>query len=155
MNNKKDINYFFTIKSFIFTCNSLSIGTNLILILIYFSADNYYKYFGIIIHSLLIILGTTNIYFLFSKKQNNTNFKKYKSIINFFSIFIYISFLLYLIFLIYMYIFKYDIDIFYLYTICVLLWGLFHWALILIIKSYIEENAKRKGLFGKKKNEKY
>ena len=155
MNNKKDSNYFFTIKSFILICISISIGTNLILFLIYFLSDHHYKYFGIIIHSLLILLGIINICYLFSNEQKNSYLKKYKSSIFFFSSFIYISFILYLILIIYMYIYKYDIDIFYFYAICVLLWGLFHLSLILIIKSYIGETSKRKGLYEKKKNEKY
>ena len=152
INKKSD--YSSNIKTFIIVCHSISIITNLILFLIFYMVEHYYKYFALIIHFLLLVTGIISTRFLLRKEQISKNIKKYKSSIKFFAFFIYISFLFYLSLLIYMYIYKYDIDIFYFFVINVGIWGVFHFFLLLVIKSFIKEIIKIKGLYGKAKKEK-
>ena len=154
MKNQKESDYFLNIKTFLLICNAISIATNLILFVIFFLAEHQYKYFGIILHSLLIIFGINSIYFLFTKEHKNIYMKKYKLVTKYYSFLIYFSFLFYFAFLTYMYIFKYDIDIFYFLVFCIFLWGIFHLSLIALIKSFIREATKNNLQYGKMKSEK-
>ena len=152
-NIKKNVDYSPNIKTYIIVCHAISIITNLTLFLIFYMTEHYFKYFGLFLHFLLFIVGIISTLFLFSKEQNNKNLKKYKSSIRYFSFIIHISFLFYLSLLIYMYLYKYDIDIFHLFAISIIIWGVFHFFLISVTKSYIGEVTK-KSQYGKRKNDK-
>ena len=153
-NQKKDIEYSSTTRIFLVICHLVSIGTNLILFLIFYLIEHSYKYLGLFLHIFIIILGIMSTSLLYSKEQNTKKLKKYKLITKYFSFFIYASLFLYLTLLIYMFMYKYDIDIFYFFAICIAFWGLFHLFLVIVIKSFIGESIKRKGHYGKIKNDK-
>ena len=157
MENKvKDDDNYSKIKSFILSCHLISIVTNIILFIIFFMSEYDFKYIGIIIHILIIIVNIISIFFLLKKEQRNKNLKKYKSLICYFTFFIYASFLFYSFLLIYMYINKYDIDIFYFYALCIIFWGLFHLFFILVIKSFTGKFInKKKEHYVKMKDEKF
>ena len=89
---KKENKSIYNIKSFLLICNSISIGTNLILFLLFFMAEHLYKYLGIGLHSLLIILGIISLYFLFISGNNKSKLKNYKLTSNYYFFLIYISF---------------------------------------------------------------
>ena len=153
MKNLKDSDYFINIKTFLLICNVISVGTNLILFVIFFLAEHHYKYLGIIFHTLLTIFGIVSIYFLFKKEQKTIYMKKYKSLTKYFSLLTYCSILFYFVLLTYMYIYKYDIDIYYFLSFCIFFWVIFHLCLIIIIKSYLKEAAKIKGHYEKMKRD--
>ena len=156
MENNKRVNFSFNNKSLLVICHIISFGTNLTLFLIFFLTEYNYKYCGLFLHFFLMILGISSILFLLKKGKNIIiNLKNYKSIANSFRFFIYISILFYFSFLIYMYIYKYDIDIFCFFAICVGLWGIFHWILIIVNKSFIEITLKIKKYNSKAKKEKF
>ena len=154
-------NEILNLQSSIKISHIISILTNLILFIIFFSSENSnniiwfsYKYIGLIIHLFLIIINCISLFIFFNKEKDIKIWKKYKSKINYISLCVYFSLLFHISLLISIFIYKYDNDIFIIYAFSILLWLIFHIFFIIIIKPIINDFIK-KNSYSNRKGEKY
>ena len=135
---------FLSIKTSIILSYIVSICSNITLFMIFYLVEHKYKFFGLFLHLLMIIISVVFV-FIFKFDKKNKKLKFYRSFMRYFSIIVNFAYIFYLALLIYMYIYKYDIDIYYFFSVCVILWSIFHLILITKVNAVTLILFKNKG----------
>ena len=119
----------------------VSIISNIILSIIFYLTNHYFKWIGYLIHFLILFSNFISLKHLLY--PSGKIIKKYYSTTKFFTLSLMSSTVFYFSLFVYMFLKNIDKEISYFYGFCVLIWSLYHYILISIIFSYIQAISDR------------
>jgi len=146
MNKNINNNSCFSLKCSVLISYLISIISNILLTIILFLSEHHYKWFGFMFHSLIIffsIISLKNV-LIFSNK----NLIRYRSSTKYYSLFLLITVLYYFSIIMYNFYNDIDIDLIYFFSVCIIVWSVFHYLFVSIINSFIRVLEDRPGQTG-------
>ena len=136
----------FTLKCSVIISYLVSITSNILLTVILYLSDHGYKWFGYILHFLVLLCSALSLRHLLN--FSNKNLLRYKSMTKYYSLNLILTGFFYFVVIIYMFVKQIDMDLIYYFTFCILIWCIFHGLFISIINSFIralEDRPAQKG----------
>ena len=136
----------FILKCSVIISYLVSITSNVLLTVILYLSDHGYKWFGYILHFLVLLCSVLSLKHLLN--FSNKNLLRYKSMTKYYSLNLILTGFFYFVVIIYMFVKQIDMDLIYYFTFCILIWCIFHGLFISIINSFIralEDRPAQKG----------
>ena len=109
----------FTLKCSVIISYLVSITSNILLTVILYLSDHGYKWFGYILHFLVLLCSALSLRHLLN--FSNKNLLRYKSMTKYYSLNLILTGFFYFVVIIYMFITKTDMDLIYYFTFCILI----------------------------------
>ena len=128
----------------------VSLSSNILLGIILFLSEHGYKWIGLLLHIIILILAFLSLKNLISRSNHSKSLIKFKSLTKFFTISLIVTGIFYAIVIIYLFATKQDQDLIFYFAFCITIWCIFHGLFISIIRAFIKSLEDRPA---KKSNE--
>lgn len=126
----------FTLRCSVIISYLISVTSNILLVVILFLSDHGYKWLGFMFHGL--VFGFTGLSLRSLTNFSKTSLIKYQSWTRYYSLSLVATGLFYIGILIYNFATSTDMDLFYFFFFCIVIWCVFHGLFVSIIQSFIK-----------------
>lgn len=149
-NKKKNQGGCLNLKCSVMVSYVVSLTSNLLLAIILFLSEHGYKWIGLLLHIVIIILAFLSLRNLIFRSNHSKSLIKFKSLTKFFTTSLIVTGVFYGIVVIYLFATKQDQDLIFYFAFCIIIWCIFHGLFISIIRAFIKSLEDRPA---KKSNE--